>query len=306
MARRSVVSITCICLITLAALAVLLVPSGPRSADAAVTHDDIPKRYRKKVASIKARLAEHAPESQFHIVVEPPFVIIGDEAPDKVRHRAVQTVRWSVALLEEALFERRPRRVIEVWLFAGKKSYRKHARLLFGDDPDTPYGYYSSRHDALIMNISTGGGTLVHEIVHPFVEADFPRCPAWLNEGLGSLYEAPSEREGRIVGRVNWRLPDLQRALRADEVPSFATLTSTTTEAFYERDPGTNYAQARYLLYYLQEHGLLGEYYRRFRKNVKRDPTGYKTLVAVLGAKDMDAFFERWKRYTVQLRYRSR
>ena len=24
------------------------------------------------------------------------------------------------------------------------------------------------------MNISTGGGTLVHEIVHPFIEANFP------------------------------------------------------------------------------------------------------------------------------------
>ena len=35
------------------------------------------------------------------------------------------------------------------------------------------------------MNISTGGGTLVHEIVHPFIEANFPACPPWLNEGLG-------------------------------------------------------------------------------------------------------------------------
>ena len=41
-----------------------------------------------------------------------------------------------------------------------------------------------------IMNIATGGGTLVHEIVHPYVEANFPGCPAWFNEGLGSLYEA--------------------------------------------------------------------------------------------------------------------
>ena len=46
------------------------------------------------------------------------------------------------------------------------------------------------------MNIATGGGTLVHEIVHPFVEANFPGCPTWFNEGLGSLYEQSAERKG--------------------------------------------------------------------------------------------------------------
>ena len=39
------------------------------------------------------------------------------------------------------------------------------------------------------MNIATGGGTLVHEIVHPFMAANFEQCPSWFNEGLGSLYE---------------------------------------------------------------------------------------------------------------------
>jgi len=28
---------------------------------------------------------------------------------------------------------------------------------------------------------------LVHEIVHPFMRANFPECPAWFNEGLASL-----------------------------------------------------------------------------------------------------------------------
>ena len=31
-------------------------------------------------------------------------------------------------------------------------------------------------------------------MVHPFVEANFPDCPAWFNEGLGSLYEQCAER----------------------------------------------------------------------------------------------------------------
>jgi hypothetical protein len=88
-------------------------------------------------------------------------------------------------------------------------------------------------------------------------------------------------------------------------VPSFEHLTSTTTEEFYERDPGTNYAQARYLLYYLQESGLLVRYYREFLANRERDPTGYETLQGVLGRtrRDMPAFQREWAEYVLKLRF---
>src|SRR6185369_3440763 len=122
------------------------------------------------------------------------------------------------------------------------------------------------------MNIATGTGTLVHEIVHPYVRANFPRCPAWFNEGLGSLYEQCGERDGHIVGYPNWRLPGLQRAIQASSVPSFAELTATTDAQFYGEDKGTNYAEARYLCYYLQEQGLLHKFYRAFAANQERDP----------------------------------
>lgn len=69
-----------------------------------------------------------------------------------------------------------------------KPPRRRHARELFDDAPGTPYGYYLPGHDAMIMNISTGGGTLVHEIVHPFMAANFPGSPTWFDEGLASLY----------------------------------------------------------------------------------------------------------------------
>ena len=153
------------------------------------------------------------------------------------------------------------------------------------------------------MNISTGGGTLVHEIVHPFVAANFPKCPAWFNEGLGSLYEQSGEVRGRIHGCTNWRLPGLQEAIRKKRVPSFKTLCSTTDDEFYNEDRGTNYAQARYLCYYLQEHDLLGKFYRRFHADREKDPTGYQTLKAVLGRDDMDAFKTEWEAWVMKLRF---
>lgn len=152
------------------------------------------------------------------------------------------------------------------------------------------------------MNISTGGGTLVHEIVHPFIASNFPECPSWFNEGLASLYEQCGERDGKITGYTNWRLRGLQQAINGDKVPPFKELMSTTTREFYNADPGSNYGQARYLCYYLQERGLLVKYYHAFRKNAKADPTGYVTLQRVLGEKDIPAFQKKWNRYILELR----
>jgi len=41
------------------------------------------------------------------------------------------------------------------------------------------------------------------------MEANFPACPPWLNEGMGSLYEQCGDADGHIHGFTNWRLPGL-------------------------------------------------------------------------------------------------
>src|ERR1041384_4588626 len=202
----------------------------------------------------------------FTIVVEQPFVVIGDEEPATVRRRSTNSVKWAVARLKKDFFTRDPKEIIDIWLFKDKESYQRHTRELFGDKPTTPFGYYSAEHSALIMNTAPGGGTLVHEIVHPFMEANFPDCPAWFNEGMGSLFEHSEDLNGHIHGRTNWRLPALQDAIKQKKVPSFETLLSTTAAQFYGEGGSYNqhYAQARYLCYYLQEKGLLKSYYREF------------------------------------------
>jgi len=239
----------------------------------------------------------------FTVLIEKPFVVIGDESPQQVRRRAEGTVRWAVEKLKQDYFKKDPSQLITVWLFKDKASYEKHVDKLWGEQPSTPYGYYSSQHAALVMNISTGGGTLVHEIVHPFIESNFPDCPSWFNEGLASLYEQSGERDGRIIGHTNWRLAGLQRSIAQDAVPKFEWLCGTTTGEFYRDGRGTNYAQARYLCYYLQEQGKLRKFYHEFHKNQPRDPGGYQTLAAVLGERDMADFQSRWQRWVAGLKF---
>ncbi len=305
--------------------------------------------YAQRVIAVKRKAAEG-----FSIVVQKPFVVVGDEPAAEVRRHATGTVQWAVDHLKQEYFAEDPNEILEIWLFKDEASYNKHTREIFGDTPDTPFGYFSHQHQALIMNIDTGTGTLVHEIVHPFIAANFPDCPAWFNEGLASLYEQCQEYRGRIWGRTNWRLAGLQEVIQPkpkpepktdpgkkpaaksasaslgapaagstdtlqsdagaakeepppkQELPSFRTLCNTTTYGFYARDPGTNYAQARYLCYYLQQRGLLREYYRQFRRNARDDPGGYEALKSVLGIsseKEMAQFQEAWKAWVMKLRF---
>lgn len=255
--------------------------------------------YAQHIHQLKTKL----PHEGFSIVVQKPFVVVGDEPLETVRKRARDTIKWAVDRLKKEYFQKDPEEILDVWLFRDNASYEEHAKTLFKSKPTTPFGYYSRRDRALVMNISTGGGTLVHEIVHPFMESNFPDCPAWFNEGLASLYEQASERDGHIIGLTNWRLASLQKAIRGDQVPSFETLCGTTTKQFYERDPGTNYSQARYLCFYLQERGLLNKYFHSFRKDAANDRTGYKTLMSVLHEDDADEFRKRWQKFVLGLKF---
>jgi len=132
------------------------------------------------------------------------------------------------------------------------------------------------------------------------MHTNFPEAPPWLNEGLASLYERPAEDGGHIIGYVNWRLPALQRAIRAGTLPSFKTVFAMNENKFYN-DDDDHYAQSRYLCLYLQEKGLLREYVAQLMKNKNEDPTGYATLQKLLGHPDMAAFQRKWERWVAGL-----
>lgn len=276
-------------------LVVFLLAASLRADDSRGTPSLSAADIAAHTSALRARLPGDWP-----VVVARPFVVTGDA---DVPRFARSTVRWAVELLRKDFFEKDPDTLIDVWLFDGKESYEKHVKQLFGEEPISPYGYYSPRHRALVMNIATGGGTLVHEIVHPFVRANFEKCPTWLNEGLASLFEQCEEKDGHIHGRTNWRLAGLKKAIDKGALPSFEKLAATTTEEFYGDAKGTNYAQARYLCYYLQEKGLLVDFWRRFQRDQADDKTGFKSLVAVLGEEDMKSFQQRWEKWVLELRF---
>jgi len=235
-------------------------------------------------------------------------IVEGTEA--RARLVAERTVEPVAERLAKQYFDKSPRDGIRLVLFTSNETYRKGAAALTGEKPDTPFGFYSGELSAVIMNLSTGGGTLVHEMVHTFTETDFPDMPAWFNEGLASLYEQCRFEPGRLVGLTNWRLPALQERLRAGARSGrakglLARVVATSTDEFYGARSGLNYAAARYLCYDLQERGLLVRYYKEFRRDCRKDPTGRKTLERVLGT-TLDAYEPGWRERTLALRFPER
>lgn len=272
------------------AIAILVTNLAPSLAEP--TRDQLDKR----AGQLEKKLAGQG----YTVLVEPPFVVVGDSPAKEVKRITTGFLRRKAALLEKEFFAKRPDKVLEVWLFRNRKAFLAGAKKFFGDEPDTPFGYYSPDDGALIMNAS-GLGTLSHELVHPYMEANFPDVPAWFNEGLASLYEQPSERDGRIVGLPNWRLPNLKKEIRAKTLPKLATLLATTSDQFYDADYDA-YAYARYLVYYLQEHGKLQAFYKQFHDD-KKDLTGAAALTGVLG-EDLASFERKWRTWVLAIPYR--
>jgi len=192
------------------------------------------------------------------------------------------TVTRGAEALWGQYFVKKPTYPIRVYLFADKVSYDTYARALFGDADISPFGYYKPDKKALVMNIATGTGTLVHEMTHALMAPDFPDAPTWFSEGIASLYEQCRFAKGGLTGMVNWRLPVLRAGQQKKTTLPLAKLIATSREEFLDENLGVHYAQARYFCFYLQEHGKLVEYYRTFRDNYTGDPTGAKSLVKVL------------------------
>ncbi len=216
-------------------------------------------KARDKVArELKGKL-----DGTFTIETTGPFVVAGDMPAEKVKQYTDKLVAAPAEAMWTSFFKKKPDEVITVLLFAEENSYKKWATALFKDKDLPYYGYYKPEKRTLVMNISTGGGTLVHELTHALIVYDFPDVPLWFNEGLASLHEQCSVADDHIVGLVNWRLPALQKAINDGTLRPLKDM--VTKRDFYGEQLGLNYAQARYFCMYMQEQKLLQKFYVYFR-----------------------------------------
>src|SRR2546430_2726225 len=76
------------------------------------------------------RLKKKLPSNDFTIIIQPPFVVIGDESPAAVKEHSERTVKWAVDKLKQDYFVQDPKEILDIWLFKDSASYEKNAVLL--------------------------------------------------------------------------------------------------------------------------------------------------------------------------------
>lgn len=229
-----------------------------------------------------------------------PFEVLTDAVP-ALAGRCRSTIKDCSDAFYRNFIDKPLRDRVRIYLCKDAESYQQCCHEVGETEPTTPYGFYLSHKKVMMMDISTGTGTLVHEMVHALVEPDFPEIPAWFNEGFASLFEQ-CRREGQeILGLVNWRLPIVQEALRDGTSVPLREVMSSDTNTFYGDGKGVRYAQARYLCLYLQECGLLQAYYKDFRDRFSDDKTGISQLEKTSQQK-LEELEADWKKWVAKLK----
>jgi hypothetical protein len=217
---------------------------------------------------------------------------------------SVSFVKSVTAAYENGRFGKSPERAVSIYIFPDTPRYEAFCKQKTGEACISPYGFYLSSTRTIAMH---GGadGTLSHELVHPFVEADFPKAPTWLNEGIASLFEGPYlPKPGEIHGANNWRLPRLQKALQSKEEKDGVTLDALfamSDETFRGNHEDLHYAMARFFAQWLDGKGKLWDFYHAYRDHVETDPRGEKAFQDTVGSTPAEASSE-WIKWVKPLR----
>lgn len=244
-----------------------------------------------------ARIQSQLPES-WGVVERFPFLVTGNVSRRGIE-RALDDViipTWQALAID--YFDHDPSEPITIVLMSDEASFGD-AVGRFGYSGRQEYaGFYSRRDRRVVLNLATGYGTLAHELTHALAHADFPKMPAWFDEGLAALHEECtfSDDGRRLIGQPNWRDAVLRSAIRRANPPRLEPL---ITETFAKRDAHVDYALARNLCRYLQSQNLLGPYYRKCRARVYDDPTGGLSLLEITGCENfrqLDDQFLAWFR----------
>lgn len=266
---------------------------------------DCPWRTQTKPteANLKKAVAELKEELGDGFIVDylEPFCIAGNISKEEFDRLKNDTIKECSAALFKDYFDKKPNYILKVYLFKDANTYDTYVKKIKSRNPPyTPFGFYQDKN--LIMNIDTGNGTLIHEMVHALIMPDFPDVPAWFNEGLGSLYEqCHSEQNGSLRGLINWRYKGLMKAFQSNKLIPLKKIFRMSHDEFYDDTNCWLYvAQVRYFCLYLQENKVLLQFYKKFRDNFTTDKTGIKFIEEFL-KKPIDEVDENWQKWIVKV-----
>jgi len=162
-------------------------------------------------------------------------------------------------LRRDAVTRRLP---VDLCLFDTEPQYVAFvARVCANGGGCSPLGFYVPQQRLIVANLGRSVGNLRHELTHALIGDDFPKIPAWFNEGIAALY-GTVRRDGRgYRWVVNYRLRDVKAALAEGTLPTLPQLARATDHDVYGPRKMVYYGLARHLLLYLEQQGKLRDFY---------------------------------------------
>jgi len=238
---------------------------------------------------------------------------------DKIIDELKKTLKFYAAFYQLRL----PDKILTAYIVPDNASLRSIAASVHGIDiPKENYGY-SSLNDLSLLGISNsiGVGTLKHELFHLMVRADVGDIPAWLDEGMATLYEESYwEHDTLKSNKLFWRTAVLKETLNSyhlfAKLPDLENLVNYSWNEFEGTDEGdickasVNYAFAKHFVVYLERTGQLKSVltgYKNKQADNKNDLLKTNSEIFEETTKrplyETERLFDEWLRMTYQLSF---
>lgn len=141
----------------------------------------------------------------------------------------------------------------------GYQEFSDFAKGIHGQGVSGRVGYFNPLDMSVVCWISSGIGTLNHEIVHGLILQDYPTIPGWLYEGFASMYE---ETAYNFVPKDNYRLMYLTEALNQKKLVTVKELLEASIGQMNGANNELLYAaMARYFVLFLKHNKWLAPLY---------------------------------------------
>ena len=272
---------------------------GARLTEVAAIHDQVaadPSRQTEACQTLANDLRQRLPDG-WNVIVHEPFVLGGDCDTKHLDESYRRTILPTARALSIQYFDHPPTWPVTILLCSSDVSYRECQQRLDERERSEYSGIYARTEHRVVINVTSGDGTLAHELTHALAHADFPSLPEWLDEGLASLHEeCEFSSDGlRLIGLDNWRQSTLREARQREQLRSMSEL---ATARFATSDRAAiDYAHARYFCLFLQQRGLLEPLYRKCRSRAEHDQTGILSLCELFVTRrpgEIDEQFLTW------------
>jgi hypothetical protein len=189
---------------------------------------------------------------------------------------------------------RPPDKLLTVYILPDQTALRQTAQLVHGIQLPDPNIGYSNLSDLSLLGLGDAAhlGTMYHELFHLIIRTDLGDIPAFLDEGLASLYSVSRWENKKLIGDHRpWRLDELREARYATDrylkIPPLEKLINYSWGEFDGQETknvcqvAVNYALSNFIMIYLQEKNLLQQMVTAFKNRpfIPADPLKTKSNV---------------------------